>query len=207
MDGPGSRPRVPFISHRRFRDRLAVAVLSDWSGVDEDLSIRQLVAIMGVLVGLLLLTSTRVHAEARRAGPILAAVVIAAAMASHTVVDGAGVRKGRFGAGLLRLALAGPEPGQRAAPQLPSRRTSSNPRGAAPVVARAVMGACLSSGAYGLVIWAQAHASIAVVAALRETRVVFPTLIAVCLFGEGWGARRIVAAVAVVAGLAILHVG
>jgi uncharacterized membrane protein len=44
-------------------------------------------------------------------------------------------------------------------------------------------------------------------ASLRETSVVFATLIAVCLFGEGWGARRIVAAVAVVAGLAILHVG
>jgi drug/metabolite transporter (DMT)-like permease len=68
-------------------------------------------------------------------------------------------------------------------------------------------GCCLNSGAYGLVIWAQAHGSIAVVGALRETSVVFATLIAVCLFGEGWGARRIVATVAVVAGLTILHVG
>ena len=72
---------------------VAVAVLSDWSGVDEDLSARQLVAIMVVLVVPLLLASARVHAEARRAGPILAAVVIAAAIASCTVAYGAGVRR------------------------------------------------------------------------------------------------------------------
>ena len=82
---------------------VAVAVLSDWFGVDEDLSIRQLVAIMVVLVGLLLLASTRVHAQARRARPILAAVLIAAAIASYAVVDGAGTRK----AGSVLVTSAG----------------------------------------------------------------------------------------------------
>ena len=185
---------------------VAVAVLSDWAGVDEDLSIRQLVAIMMVLVGLLLLASTRVHAQARRAGPILAAVLIAAAIASYTVVDGAGVRKagsvlGYFGWLSLGLSLG-------SALLLSSRADVRRRIRAAPRLWwRAVTGACLSSGAYGLVIWAQAHGSISVVAALRETSVVFATVIAVCLFDEGWGARRIVAAAAVVAGLAILHVG
>jgi drug/metabolite transporter (DMT)-like permease len=44
-----------------------------------------------------------------------------------------------------------------------------------------------------------------VVAALRETSIVFATVMGVYLFGEGWGLRRIVAAVTVAVGLAILH--
>jgi len=185
---------------------VAVVVLGGWPGVEEDLSARQVLAVAVVLIGLLLLASTRVHTEAWQAGAVLTAVAIAAAISSYTLVDGAGVRRagsvlGYFGWLSLGLSLG-------TAGLLSSRADVRRRIRATPDLwPRAAVGACLSSGGYGLVIWAQAHGSVAVVAALRETSVVFATVIGVYLFGEGWGLRRMLAAVTVVGGLAILHAG
>lgn len=65
--------------------------------------------------------------------------------------------------------------------------------------------AVIAMGSYGLVIWALAQAAAAPVAALRETSVVFGALIAAFVLRERFGMRRIVAAIAVAAGAAGLH--
>jgi drug/metabolite transporter (DMT)-like permease len=64
-------------------------------------------------------------------------------------------------------------------------------------------GAC-SLLAYGIVLWAMTRAPIAVVAALRETSVLFAALIGSLWLKEGFGWRRVAGAASVVAGIAAL---
>ncbi len=65
-------------------------------------------------------------------------------------------------------------------------------------------GAAIALGSYGLILFAFANASVASVAALRETGVVFAALIGVLVLGEKFGARRIPAAILVAGGAAAL---
>jgi drug/metabolite transporter (DMT)-like permease len=71
---------------------------------------------------------------------------------------------------------------------------------------RAPLVAALALAAYGLVIWAQFHAAFGAVAALRETSVILAALIGALIFGERFGARRLLASSVVVAGVALLSV-
>jgi drug/metabolite transporter (DMT)-like permease len=66
-------------------------------------------------------------------------------------------------------------------------------------------GACIA-GAYGIVLWAMTQAPIALVAALRETSVVFGLVLASLLLGERFGALRIAACVLVAAGAAVIQI-
>jgi drug/metabolite transporter (DMT)-like permease len=66
-------------------------------------------------------------------------------------------------------------------------------------------GGALQLGSYGIAIWAMTVAPIAIVAALRETSVLFGALIAVVVLGEPLRAVRVVAAVAIVTGLVLIR--
>ena len=66
-------------------------------------------------------------------------------------------------------------------------------------------GGTLSLVAYGIAIWAMTVAPIAIVAALRETSVLFAALIAVAVLKEPLRAPRIAAAFLIVAGLAVIR--
>ena len=63
----------------------------------------------------------------------------------------------------------------------------------------------LSLAAYGLVVWALSQGNMVAVAALRETGVLFATLLGVWRLGEPLGGRRLAASCCVVAGIALLH--
>lgn len=65
-------------------------------------------------------------------------------------------------------------------------------------------GATIAVTSYGLVLFAFTHASVASVAALRETGVVFAALIGVVILGENFGKRRIPAAILVALGAGAL---
>ncbi len=67
-----------------------------------------------------------------------------------------------------------------------------------------LIGGTLSLAAYWIAIWAMTVAPIALVAALRETSVLFGAAIAVLVLGEPLRATRIVAAVLIVIGLALM---
>jgi drug/metabolite transporter (DMT)-like permease len=69
----------------------------------------------------------------------------------------------------------------------------------------AVGGATLSTAAYAIAIWAMTIAPIAVVAALRETSVLFAALLSTLLLREPLIAARIAAALLVLAGAAMLR--
>lgn len=65
-------------------------------------------------------------------------------------------------------------------------------------------GGALTLGAYGLVLWAMTQAPIALVAALRETAVIFGLIIACIVLKEHFGAIRWTASVLVVVGAAAM---
>jgi len=67
------------------------------------------------------------------------------------------------------------------------------------------VGGALSFAAYWIAIWAMTVAPIAIVAALRETSVLFGAAIAVVILGEPLRATRIAAAVMIVAGLTLIR--
>jgi drug/metabolite transporter (DMT)-like permease len=73
--------------------------------------------------------------------------------------------------------------------------------------ARGLAGGVLAAVGYGIVQWAMSRGAMANVAALRETSVVFAALIGSQLLGEGFGARRFIAALCVALGVVLLQAG
>jgi len=72
---------------------------------------------------------------------------------------------------------------------------------------RGVLAGAVSAGGYGIVLWAMTQAPIALVAALRETSVVFAALLSALWLGEPFGRRRLLAAGLVALGAAALQFG
>lgn len=70
-----------------------------------------------------------------------------------------------------------------------------------------MLGGAMSLTAYWIAIWAMSIAPIPMVAALRETSVMFAALIATFILREGFHWMRIVAAAVVVAGVALIRIG
>lgn len=66
-------------------------------------------------------------------------------------------------------------------------------------------GGGLQMASYGIAIWAMTLAPIALVAALRETSVLFGALLAVVLLKEPWRPARIAAALMIVAGMVLIR--
>ena len=73
--------------------------------------------------------------------------------------------------------------------------------------ARGIAGGLAAFCGYALVVWAMTQASIGAVAALRETSVVFATLIGVLFLGEPFRAARGAAALLILAGVVALRLG
>ena len=69
---------------------------------------------------------------------------------------------------------------------------------------RGVVGAVFSGLSYGIALWAMTRAPVAIVAALRETSVIFAALIGAWLLKEGHLRARLAGAAAVLAGLITL---
>jgi len=78
-------------------------------------------------------------------------------------------------------------------------------RAALPFWKAGLAGGVLSLGAYWIVIWAMTVAPIALVAALRETSVLFGSAIAVVFLKEPLRPIRLVAAVMIVCGIALIR--
>jgi len=71
---------------------------------------------------------------------------------------------------------------------------------------QAVLGGAFTIGAYGTALWAMTQAPVALVAALRETSVVFAALIGALFLGERLTVRRVLATLLVLGGLVLLRV-
>ena len=71
----------------------------------------------------------------------------------------------------------------------------------------AAIGAAASLGSYGIALWAMTRAPVAMVAALRETSVLFAALFGTWLLKEQFTARRALGTAAIAAGVVALRLG
>jgi drug/metabolite transporter (DMT)-like permease len=71
--------------------------------------------------------------------------------------------------------------------------------------ALALGGGALALASYAIALWAMTLAPIGLVAALRETSVLFAAILGVVLFKEPFGPRRWLALVLIVAGIVVLR--
>lgn len=134
---------------------------------------------------------------------VRAALLNAVVIASYTLVDGAGVRaSGAPVAYTLWLNLLSGVPllawvlAARWRTFLPYARTH---------LGLGVVGGFGTLTSYGLALWAMTHAPVAVIAALRETSILFATVIAVVVLKEKLSPARIAAVCLIAAGAVVLR--
>ena len=146
--------------------------------------------------------------EARRRKALGFALANAAIIALYTVIDGIGVRLSgnalAYVAGLFvfdgipyLLLVLWRRPGQR-------RAALAYMAGRWPLAA---IGTLASLGSYGIALWAMTRAPVAVVAALRETSVLFAALIGTLFLREAFGWQRAAGTSIIVAGVVLLRLG
>jgi drug/metabolite transporter (DMT)-like permease len=179
-----------------------VAVLATVA-VGEAMPPVRLVGVILVCLGLIALVAPLGRTAHAELPAVVAALGTGVMIAGYTTVDGVGVRGSGSvlgytgwlfllqGAALPILAYA--------------RRGRGLTRQARPYLLVGLAGGVLSLAAYGLVLWAQTRAPLAPVAALRETSVLMGAIIGAVVFKESFGRRRVLAAVAVAAGVALTN--
>lgn len=153
-----------------------------------------------ICVGILCMAT--LHSRSQRSGVILS-LLIAAIIASYTLVDGMGVRLSHAPAAytLWIFLLTG----------LPLLGWSvvRNPARIGHYALKnwsyGIIGGASTIVSYGLALWAMTYAPIAVVAALRETSILFVTLISVFILHETVSRRRILGACVIAMGAMILR--
>lgn len=169
-------------------------------GLDASLSVGMCIGVIVICFGILsMVLGTR---SGNRQGTILA-LLNAVVIAGYTLVDGIGVRRsGAPAAYTLWIFLVAGIP--LALWALQTRRPSlrSYARGNWHF---GVIGGVGTVASYGLALWAMTLAPIAVVAALRETSIVFGTIISGLILKERIGVGRFAAACTIALGAVVLR--
>jgi len=185
---------------------LLVAMLSGQL-IGEHLSLAAWLGVAGISGGVLLigLTRSHVHGGSRRHA-LGYALANAAIIAAYTLVDGLGVRAS--GNALQYVALLFMLDGLPYFMIVMWQRRAALADSVAFMKQRwplALVGSSASLGAYGIALWAMTQAPVASVAALRETSVLFATLIGVLMLKERFRLQRLLGAGAVVVGVMALR--
>jgi len=166
--------------------------------VGEPLTSGEWVGILLASLGILTLTGDSWQSGQFRPAPTALGLANGAVIVAYTVVDGIGVRLAGHAASyvawlfflnafpLFALALA-------RRPKALKGRIQAH-------WAKGVLGGACTIGSYGLALWVMAQSPIALVAALRESSVIFGTIIAAVFLKERFGAPRYIAASMVTAG-------
>ncbi len=169
--------------------------------------------IVGITLGVALVGLARPGEALHHGKALRYAFANAAIIAAYTFVDGLGVRREQAAGGevmryvLWLFVLDGlPYPllvlwqrgaaGRRQMAQYARRRWPL-----------AAMGGAASIGSYAIALWAMTRAPVASVAALRETSVLFASLIGTLLLKERFGWQRAAGTVVIVAGVVMLRLG
>jgi drug/metabolite transporter (DMT)-like permease len=132
---------------------------------------------------------------------------------TYTFIDGSGVRTAVASGGsaasyvLLLFVLDGlPYPAL-----VVARRDAADRRAILDYARRrwplAALGGAASIGSYAIALWAMTRAPVAAVSALRETSVLFATLLGAWVLKERLGVQRLTGAVVIVVGVVALRFG
>src|SRR3984893_13542189 len=131
------------------------------------------------------------------------ALFTAVTICAYSVVDGMGARLAGSANAYSAALFAG------LGPVMASYALARRGREVIPAMGRhwrlGLAGGTLQLGSYAIAIWAMTVAPIAIVAALRETSVLFGAVIAVTFLKEPLRAGRVVAALMIVAGLTLIR--
>jgi drug/metabolite transporter (DMT)-like permease len=172
--------------------------------LDEPLTLGGWMGIVLLCTGILLLAADAWRSGAFPAGATAYGLANAAVIVSYTLVDGVGVRSSGFAPSYIQwLMFLNGFPLFLFALITGPRTLGAHIRGH---WGRGFLGGICTAGSYGIALWAMTHAPIALVAALRETSVIFGTIIAAVFLKEGFGHARYVAAGLVVAGAITMKV-
>jgi drug/metabolite transporter (DMT)-like permease len=182
---------------------LTVAVAA-WI-VPEPLSWSASVGIVLLSLGILLLAREALRSGMPHRRTTLFALANAVVISTYTIVDGLGVRQAGDTASYVSWLLF------LSALALLSFRLTTHPAAVLGGYLRTywqqgVMGGLCTILAYGLSLWAMTRAPVALVAALRETSVIFAILIGAVLLQERFGRARYVATFMVTAGAAAMRI-
>jgi len=173
--------------------------------IGEGLSVHAWAGVAMLAAGILLLAA-RGGRQGRKfdTRSVSFALLTSLTITAYTLVDGVGARLAGSAAAytawlfLLSAAAMAVWGFARIGPRLANELRANWPI--------ALAGAALSTAAYAIAIWAMTVAPIALVAALRETSVLFATLFSTLLLREPWLAARIAATLMVLAGALLLRV-
>jgi drug/metabolite transporter (DMT)-like permease len=166
--------------------------------VNEPLASGEWAGILLLSLGVLTLTGESWQSGQLRPAPTALGLANGIVIVAYTIVDGIGVRLSGHAASyvawlfflnafpLLALALL-------KRPKALRGRIEAH-------WAKGVVGGACTIGSYGLALWVMTQSPIALVAALRESSVIFGTIIAAVFLKERFGAPRYVAASMVTAG-------
>ncbi len=160
-------------------------------------------AVAAIGLGVVLMSAEGAGPAATPRKALAWALGTAAFTASYTLADGVGARLAGTASGFALWMFAGDGLGM-----LAFALAARGPRALArllPAWRGGLAAGALSLGSYWIAIWAFTEAPVALVAALRETSVLFAMLIAVFVLGERAGARRWAAAALVTAGVMLLR--
>jgi drug/metabolite transporter (DMT)-like permease len=165
------------------------------------LPVSELVGVLAVSAGLLGLVFVGGWPTRKELPALAAATLTGLTIAGYTVVDGIGVSLAPLPAYIGWMFLL-------QGPPLAVIALLRRGRGlAGPLRACAlpgIAGGVISLAAYSIVLWAQTSGALAPIAALRETSIIFGSLIGAVFLGERLGRRRAVAAAVVLAGVLLI---
>ena len=167
----------------------------------EQLLAGQWAAIAIICAGSLVLTLGGAKRAGRGATPL--ALLAACLVAAYTLVDGIGVRHAGSPAAYTGWVLL---LGALGATGVAWRRSSGRlPDFVWRHPKLVLMGGVATTGAYGIALWAMTLAPVAMVAALRETSIVFATAIAALLLRERMTRARVLGAAIIALGAAAMR--
>ena len=162
---------------------------------------------MGILLvslGIMILSGDSWRSGSLRFSPTVLALTNAGVIVSYTIVDGVGARLSQhpvsytgwmfFLTAIPLLAVSFVKQGEKTAKHL---RVNWG---------KGLVGGACTLGSYGLALWAMTQAPIALVAALRETSVIFGTVIAVVFLKERVSPLRYLSILVVTAGAIAIKV-
>lgn len=169
----------------------------------EDLGWAQTLAVVSIGLGIILMALRRQRLDRMAPKALAFALGTACFTASYSLVDGVGARLAGTASGYTMWLFAGDALGITAY-ALVTRGFGVFGR-LAPAWRSGVTAGTLSLAAYWIVIWAFTLAPLALVAALRETSVLFAMLIGVFLLGEKAGAIRWVSGALILTGVVLMR--
>ena len=181
---------------------LIVAVVSVFV-LKETMTPTKVFAVLAIGGGVCLMALARGTVSRIPPKAFMFAVLAAGSTASYTLLDGIGARLSGSVAGFIILLSI--LDGISTSGYVLARRGPSAFAGLPPLWRSGFCAAIMSLGSYWIALWAFTKAPIALVAALRETSVLFAIVIGVVLLKEKAGPARILAALLITSGVVLMR--